>query len=498
VSETSVPTPPPSGDPLVTAYNDVPYVGRPNGTSHPDHLASVATLLGLDVAPVATCRVLELGCGDGANLVPMAATLPGATFVGCDFAQRPIERAQRMAADLGLANITLLCADLRDLPAELGAFDYIIAHGLYSWIPTDVRAHLLPLVARHLAPDGVAFVSYNTYPGCHIRQAAWEMLKYHARGITDLKQKLVAVRGLIELLSDPAQPQHVNDEVLRAELSNMARLSDSALCHDDLSEPNNPVYFHEFLADAGRSGLTFLAEAELHAMIAGSATPRVRQALGKMDRLTREQYVDFVQFRRYRQSLLCHAQALSQFVLRPPRAAAMQAVASPALRRADRAEVVSVQQDPDVRAVKEIVLARWPRCVPIAELAAAHASRTPGGAASGATRKPLEALAVELWVSGIIGLRTQPPAVAISAGERPVAFGPARWISRDFNQVPNLYHEGIELQDAIGRQLLQLLDGRHTRADLVAAIGGPYALPDGPAQLEQGLARLAKLALLTA
>ena len=105
---------------------------------------------------------------------------------------------------------------------------------------------------------------------------------------------------------------------------------------------------------------------------------------------------------------------------------------------------------------------------------------------------------MELWVSGVIGLRLSPPPVAVAVSERPKAFGPARWIGREFNQVPNLYHECIELQDATGRALLQLLDGRHTRAELIATIGGPYARPDGSVQLEQGLARLARLALLVA
>jgi SAM-dependent methyltransferase len=495
VSDQTPAAPPRPDDPLVAAYNDIAYVGVPNGNSHPDHLASVATLLGLDVAPVATCRVLELGCGDGANLVPMAAALPAARFVGCDFSQRAIDRAQRMADDLGLRNISFLRLDLRDLPADLATFDYVIAHGLYSWIPADVRERLLPLVARHLAPNGVAFVSYNTYPGCHTRKATWEMLHYHTRGITDLKTKLVAVRGLIELLSDPARTQHSNDEAMRAELRNMAKLSDSALCHDDLSEPNDPVYFHEFVADTARSGLTFLAEAELHTM-GGDMTQRVRMALGPMDRLTREQYLDFVRFRRYRQSLLCHAGAVSQFVMRPPRVAAMHAHAAPGLRRAAREDVVPLEQDRDVRALRDILLERWPRSVPIAELAAAQAARAPESARAGAPRKPLVTLAVELWVAGTIELRTLAPALAATASERPVAFAPARWISQEFDHVANVYHEGIELKEPIGRQLLQMLDGRHARADLIATIGGPYALPNGAAQLDQALTRLAKLALL--
>ena len=153
-------------DALLRAYNDVAYTSHPDFATHPDHLATVATLLGLDVAPVATCRVLELACGDGTNLLPVAAALPNATFVGIDFAARPVARAQRMASDLGLANVRLLQRDLRELPADLGTFDYVIAHGLYSWVPADVRAHVLPLIARHLAPQGVAFVSCNPAACC--------------------------------------------------------------------------------------------------------------------------------------------------------------------------------------------------------------------------------------------------------------------------------------------------------------------------------------------
>ena len=140
----------PADDPLVRSYNDVPYTSSPDPARHPDRLATVATLLGLDVAPVATCRVLELACGDGANLVPIASTLPAATFVGFDFAARPIARAQRMIGELGLANVRALELDLRDVPHDFGTFDYIIAHGLYSWVPANLRAHVMPLIARHL------------------------------------------------------------------------------------------------------------------------------------------------------------------------------------------------------------------------------------------------------------------------------------------------------------------------------------------------------------
>lgn len=149
----------PGTDTLLESYNDVPYTSFLDPMRHPDRLATIGTLLGLDVAPTATCHVLEFACGDGTNLVPIAATLPNATFVGFDFAARPVAHARSMARDLGLTNIQLLELDLRQLPADLGSFDYVIAHGFYSWIPAEIRVHLMPLIARHLAPNGVAFVS---------------------------------------------------------------------------------------------------------------------------------------------------------------------------------------------------------------------------------------------------------------------------------------------------------------------------------------------------
>src|SRR6185312_2358964 len=139
----------PDGDPLAAVYNDVPYTSAPSPARHPERLATIGTLLGLDVAPVTTCRVLELACGDGASLVSIAATLPDARFVGVDFAAQPLARARQMAAAIGVSNVDLLERDVRDLPSDLGRFDYIIAHGLYSWIPADVRAHVMPAIARH-------------------------------------------------------------------------------------------------------------------------------------------------------------------------------------------------------------------------------------------------------------------------------------------------------------------------------------------------------------
>src|SRR5690242_17395063 len=107
-----------SGSPA-DSYDEVPYTSFPDPARHPERLATIATLLGLDVAPVATCRVLEFACGDGASLIPVAASLPDATFVGFDAAAGPIARARGMARDLRVSNVSLLELDVRELPESL-------------------------------------------------------------------------------------------------------------------------------------------------------------------------------------------------------------------------------------------------------------------------------------------------------------------------------------------------------------------------------------------
>ena len=486
-----------TGNALADAYNRVAYTGQPSATSHPYHLAAIGMLLGLDVPPVATSRVLELACGDGANLVPMAASLPGATFTGCDFSANAILNARRMAEGLGLANCRLVERDLRDLGDDIGTFDYVIAHGLYSWIPAEVRAQVLPLIARHLSPNGVAFVSYNTYPGCHVRQGVWDMLKFHTRGIDDAGARVVAARELIDLLVEPAPVQNPIDEALRAQLRAVADQTDSTLCHDDLGEPNNPFYFHEFAADASGSGLAFLAESEMFSMVGAGVSPRVREALARMDRLTREQYLDFVHLRRFRESLLCHAGALSRFVAQPARIAGMHVAASRVLRKA-AASGAAPDADPQIQALRGFVLARWPRTVAVAEVIAWFKSRAKDAESlANAGSRAVQEVA-QRFVAGDLILRADPALTVARAGERPEVFAPARWMFAETDYGPSVYHETVRLAEPGDRRLVALLDGRHARADLIAALGEPFAGAAGKVRLDAALQGLAQLALLVA
>ena len=164
-----------------TTYDALPYTTRPRRATHPDTLATHAVLLGMAPAPVDRCRVLELGCGTGGNLVPMAATLPQSRFVGIDLSAVQVAEADRTARALGLSNVEFRAASILDVDAGWGAFDYVVCHGVYSWVPPRVQDAILAVCGRHLAPRGVAYVSYNTYPGWYARAAARDAMLFVAR-----------------------------------------------------------------------------------------------------------------------------------------------------------------------------------------------------------------------------------------------------------------------------------------------------------------------------
>ena len=153
-----------------TEYDLISYPAMPRQQTHPDRLAAVGKLFGMKPAPVERCRVLEIGCSDGGNLIPMACALPESRFVGLDLAAGPITEGKNAARDLKLDNLALHACDLREIDESWGEFDYILAHGLYSWVPPEVRERILSVCRERLSADGIAFISYNAYPGGHIRQ----------------------------------------------------------------------------------------------------------------------------------------------------------------------------------------------------------------------------------------------------------------------------------------------------------------------------------------
>jgi SAM-dependent methyltransferase len=441
-------------------YDQVSYQTFPRRQTHPNRLAAVARLFGVEAAPVAQCRVLELGCGAGGNLIPLAFHLPQSRFSGIDLAEQPIEAARRMADALALSNLDLRTGDLRELASGGGEFDYIFAHGLYSWIPAAVRDALLAVCRARLAPKGIAFVSYNVYPGRYPRRMLREILLRHTRGIEEPHTRIATARELLARLPGD-------------EAASLLEQGDDILFHDDLAPVNDPVWFEEFAAHALRHGLQYLGEADPHEMFDPREIP-------PGDLIEREQYLDFLKLRRFRQTLLCRAELKLTRQVDARRMDEFLFSENPHGHRIPGEDVA-------VESVGQALRDMSPLPVEFAELIPYAGSR-----------EALREILFGLMVGGCVDLHVYDFPCQEEVTGRPRASALARYQAAAGGNVTNACHIPVRL-DEITRQLVILLDG--TR-NLEAIARGLRSFPDAPPlkeirrHLPASLEWLARMALL--
>lgn len=297
---------------MTTHYDAVDYGGNAHGITAPNRVGGVARLLGMTSCAPSTARVLELACGNGANLIPLASRWPGASFLGIDLAETAILSAQKHSMELGLSNIAFRAADIALLrPGDLGAFDYVIVHGLYSWVPEPVRRATLGLIASVLAPGGVAYVSYNALPGCRIRHLVRDLLAIRLRGRPYSASIIEPAWSFIrELDAIPVEGAPGFFAALHEEIHQAASVSAEFLFHDDLSPDNQPFYLHQFASDAAAHGLAYLGDASIDQMREPEGNAELSAWIDRMsagDGVLRQQYVDFVTGARFKRSLVCRA-----------------------------------------------------------------------------------------------------------------------------------------------------------------------------------------------
>jgi methyltransferase-like protein/2-polyprenyl-3-methyl-5-hydroxy-6-metoxy-1,4-benzoquinol methylase len=481
------------------SYDQIPYPSLSYSQSHPDRLATVARLLGMSPPPVDRCRVLELGCASGGNLIPMAYGLPESEFVGLDISARQIAEGQAAVTALDLRNIALRQMDILDADGDLGQFDYIIAHGVFSWVPRPVQDKLLEICKRNLAPKGVAYVSYNTYPGWHMLGTMRDMMLYHTRDLEDPQQRAAQARGLLGFLAESVSAKssaygsflNMYAKFLQGELEGSRPTDDSFLLHDELEAVNEPIYFYQFAERAAEHGLQYLGEAEFCTMSDSNFPHEVSKALRQMAKsvVDYEQYLDFLRNRTLRQTLLCHddvtlerrlslARLRSLYVASSARAVSpdpdLHSVNVEKFRAADGA---ILSTDHPVTKVAMLYLAEiWPRAVSFESLLSTARSRL--GLEGTAEQDDAQALATNLltaysYSKKLIELHVHAPHMALEVSERPVASPLARFQAQSNGQVTNLRHERVRV-DEFDRYLLSRLDVNHDRSALVKSLmAGP-------------------------
>lgn len=287
-------------------YDAVPYESFPILDTSPDRLACIGDLFGLEAPDPRRARILEIGCASGGNLLPLAAQWPESHCVGVELSRVQAQLGQSRIHHLHFTNCEIRQENILEVPLDGEPFDYIVAHGVYSWVPPPVRQHILALCGRRLSAQGIAYINYNCLPGWNQRQLLREMLLHHVRMISDPLARLRAAREFLEFLSLPLDHPPPGHDTLHKELQYLRQARDSYLYHEYLEGCNTAFLFHDFIADAESAGLQYLADAQLHSLFTDTLGAPASNYLDTLqDLLQEEQYADFLRLRGHRQTLLC-------------------------------------------------------------------------------------------------------------------------------------------------------------------------------------------------
>lgn len=460
------------------SYDEIPYPSLAIRRTHPSHLAAVARLFGVSAPPTRRCRVLELGCGAGGNLLPMAVDFPDSQFLGIDASARQITDGQAVVRALGLKNIALRQLDILAFPDDLEPFDYILCHGVFSWVPRAVQDQILNISRRSLAPHGVAYVSYNTYPGWYLRAVVRDMMRYHVRHLQEPREKISQARALLDFLARSATGRtEAYRQVLRDEAEILGQREDAYLFHEHLEDTNQALYLHEFLERAGEAGLQYLADTEFSAMLPSDFGPEVTGLFEQAPLPVQEQYLDFLRNRSFRGTLLCHATLELQRQIDPLRLAGCDLTLE---RHLDTpaaplpaGELLVCHTDRETirarHAVTQTALLHlndiWPEALSFDELYTATAQRltVPVGNADDGDdlgRRRLAQDLLLLYSRGLLRVLADAPRCTTRISDFPCVTPLVRWQAAQGDATVNRRHEALRLT-APSRCLAPHLDGRH-------------------------------------
>lgn len=476
----------------ITTYDQVPYPSYPYSASHPDRLYAMARLFGLAPKPPAESRVLELGCAAGGNLLPIAAQFPESHVVGVDLSARQIGEGQQSIEACQLKNARLLQANIAELPADLGEFDYIVCHGVFSWVPESVQQEIFRICRQHLAPSGVCYISYNTLPGWYMRNAIRGMMLKHAGTISDPVQKLTQARALLKFLVESTENEKSPYALfLKSETELLSKQSDQYLFHDHLEENNHPCFFSDFMRRAGEFQLQFLGESSLASMWMGNLPEKASQTLSGLtqDSVLSGQYSDFIRNRTFRQTLLTHREQRVDRNLTPARIAdayfrgrfVLDGDATLNLNPGVAAVFKSPSghtiqtSEPLFKAMLVSLSEAFPGSLPMSQIMDQCQQRLQAqllgqGEVATASMDRLGILLIQMILSGALDFSYQPDRCVSSVSAAPVATAWTRYQATQGDHVTTLRHDVLRI-GKLEQNLLPLIDGTRTPEQITAATG---------------------------
>ena len=480
---------------IADSYDAIPYESTPFAETHPGHIACLAQLHGIEAAPPTSCRVHELGCASGGNLLPLAARLPDSEFLGIELSPEQAEEGSQRILELGLKNCEIRQANLLDMQDEGMRFDYIITHGVYSWSPPEVRSRILELSGQLLSARGIAYVSYNSLPGWRMRGMLRDMLMYHVRDLESPADRLATAWDYLFFLeAGLSELDAVHVEYLKVEIDRIRSAHPSYLYHEYLETFNEPMLLQDFIAAAERHGLDYLCDIDQALQFPGYLGEQAEQVMSMIeDPLERLQQTDFLLNRNFHQTLLCHKnlrpsrlpdiEQLRNFTwiadLRPPRKLDLRRI-KPAPVTHQEGEKYEVSH-PLTKAAISLLAEQFPAAASYSDLLGRAENRVRGNGGDSFAQQEDELLneLFALYAMGIIHARPQdmlesraePDAQRIEAVAR-------LGILRGDMHIPTLHHASINL-DPFAVRVIHYLDGHTDNETLLRKLledfqsGGP-------------------------
>lgn len=300
-----------------TIYKELGYKSYPFPFTTPAYLEAYGTLVGLKPPTAKTARVLELGATYGGNIISQAAHNPEATFVGIELSQDQVEKGNKIIGDAKLDNVSLVQGDILNFDESMGIFDYIIAHGFYSWISDEMKDKLLDIISNHLADNGIAYVSYNTYPGWHTMEEVRQLMLFANRGHDESTHKEKVLRG--KTVGSLVGAQILNYDNLKERnskflgaLRSVMQKDDYYVGHDHLEPHNDPCYLYQFNDHLKANNLAYVGDADLTLSMVRTYDESIADKLDQLapnSQADQEQYLDFMLDTTFRKSIICKASA---------------------------------------------------------------------------------------------------------------------------------------------------------------------------------------------
>ncbi|MGC6508568.1 MAG: methyltransferase regulatory domain-containing protein [Myxococcota bacterium] len=484
---------------MLTEYDEVPYTGRVHHQTHVEAIATVAQIFGLEIPNIHRCRVLELGCGDGSNLLSMAYNMPDAFFYGVDFSQTHINRGRNMISNGKLSNIQLEAGNIDTFVFPNEPFDFIICHGVFSWVSDHTRERILDICKNKMSKLGIAYISYNTLPGWRMHSIIRDMMRYHSSRMDMTNDKIDQGRAMVQFAAEHVVGGDLSiyGQFIREQVDFISRIPGEYLYHEYLEPENTAFYFHEFIDLLQKHQLQYLGETDISTMVDLHYPEETRAVLNDIapNIYHLEQYMDFLRNRRFRCSLIVNHErefnreitpepfqklfiAFHAFPKGSPSPDEVKTTESGNLEESLKQLTYQTEDAEDSQLISDSPLyntalsylhQQWPRAVHYDDLVCECEKRL-NTELSKSERLNLATLIQTLLIGQQLDVHSFQAQLASEISSHPAVSPMARFQASHQHLVCSQRHDMVSVNDPWVRMLIELLDGTRTQNELTEAL----------------------------